>query len=41
MRGGINVNDLFDRYTLEDIKILQEIIKENIEATKATQMPLV
>jgi hypothetical protein len=41
MRGGVHVNDLFDRYTLEDIKILQDIIKENIEATKATQMPLV
>jgi hypothetical protein len=40
MRGGINVNDLFDRYTTEDIKIINDIIKENIEATKNTQMPL-
>ncbi len=40
MRGGVNINDLFDRYTIEDIKILQDIIKENIEATKATQMSL-
>jgi hypothetical protein len=41
MRGGVSINDLFDRYTFEDIKIMQDIIKENIEATKATQMPLV
>ncbi len=40
MRGGVYINDLFDRYTIEDIKILQDIIKENIEATKATQMSL-
>ncbi len=40
MRGGININDLFDRYSSEDINIMTEIIKENIEATKATQMNL-
>jgi hypothetical protein len=40
MRGGVNINDLFDRYTVEDIGIMSEIIKENIEATKATQMSL-
>ena len=41
MRGGVNVNDLFDRYTTEDIKILSSIIKDNIETTKQSQMPLI
>jgi len=33
MRGGVTVNDLMHIYSFEDIK-------ENIEATKASQMPL-
>lgn len=41
MRGGVNVNDLFHTYTAEDVKIMNEIIKENIETTKATQIALV
>lgn len=40
MRGGVNVNDLFHKYSSEDIKILSEIIKENIEITRRAQMPL-
>jgi hypothetical protein len=40
MRGGVTVSDLFDRYTHEDLNILSTIIKENVENTKASQMPL-
>ena len=40
MRGGVSVNDLMDRYSHEDLSILSEIIKENVENTKASQMPL-
>jgi len=40
MRGGVSVNDLMDRYSHEDLTILSEIIKENVENTKASQMPL-
>jgi len=40
MRGGVSVNDLLDRYSSEDREVFYEIIKENIEATKNTQMPL-
>jgi hypothetical protein len=40
MRGGVTVNDLMERYGFEDRQIMYEIIKENIEATKASQMPL-
>ena len=41
MRGGVNVNDLFHTYTAEDLKIMNEIIKENIETTKASQMAII
>jgi hypothetical protein len=40
MRGGVNINDLFDRYSAEDRDLLYVIIKDNIDTTKATQMPL-
>ena len=40
MRGGVSVNDLLDRYSYEDREIFFNIIKENIETTKTTQMPL-
>jgi hypothetical protein len=41
MRGGVSANDLLDRYTIEDIEIMNDIIKENIETTKNTQMPII
>lgn len=41
MRGGVSINDLFDRYTTEDRDIMYNIIKENIETTKQTQLPLI
>ena len=40
MRGGVNVNDLFHRYSNDDIELLQNIIKEHVELTKETKMPL-
>ena len=41
MRGGVSANDLFDRYGIEDIELMNDIIKENIETTKNTQMPII
>lgn len=41
MRGGVNINDLFHTYSSEDLNIMADIIKDNIETTKNAQMPLV
>jgi hypothetical protein len=41
MRGGVNINDLFHTYSADDIKIMSDIIKENIETTKESQMPII
>lgn len=41
MRGGVSLNDLYDRYGPEDRELMHELIKDNIETTKATQMPLI
>ena len=41
MRGGVTVNDLLYLYSYEDREILGKIIKENIEITEKTNMPLV
>ncbi len=40
MRGGVNINDLFHRYSNEDIEIMNGIIVEHVNLTKETQMPL-
>jgi uncharacterized protein (DUF433 family) len=40
MRGGVTVNDLLDRYGYEEREAISEIIKENIDASKKAQMPL-
>jgi hypothetical protein len=40
MRGGVNINDLFHTYSFEDREAMYEIVKDNIETTKVTQMPL-
>jgi hypothetical protein len=40
MRGGVSSHDLFNVYSYEDRQIINEIIKDNIETTKKTQMPL-
>jgi hypothetical protein len=41
MRGGVSSDDLFHKYSYEDRQILNEIIKDNIEATKSSRLPLV
>jgi hypothetical protein len=41
MRGGVSVNDLLDRYSYDDRSAMYSIIKENIEATKESRMPLI
>lgn len=41
MRGGVSSQDLFHIYSYEDRTIMNDIIKDNIEATKAAKMPLV
>jgi len=40
MRGGINVNDLLYTLGSEDRNIMYDIIKDNIELTKVSRMPL-
>lgn len=41
MRGGVSSEDLFHVYSVEDRKIINEIIKENIENTKKARLSLV
>jgi len=41
MRGGVSSDDLFFKYSYEDRQIINEIIKDNIEATKNSRLPLV
>ena len=41
MRGGVSSHDLFHTYSYEDRMLINEIIKENIEATKKSGMPLI
>lgn len=40
MRGGVSSHDLFHTYSFEDRRMMFSIIKENIEATKNSKMPL-
>jgi hypothetical protein len=41
MRGGVSSQDLFHIYSYEDRQLMFDIIKENIEATKTSKMPLI
>jgi hypothetical protein len=41
MRGGVTSEDLFWRYSVEDRLIINKIIKDNIETTNKTGLPLV
>jgi len=41
MRGGVSSDDLLHKYSFEDRQIMNEIIKENIEATKTSRIALV
>jgi hypothetical protein len=40
MRGGVTANDLMYLYSFEDRKIMYKIVKDNIETTNKTGMPL-
>jgi hypothetical protein len=40
MRGSFTYNDLMYSITWEDLEILNKIIKDNIEATEKTNLPL-
>jgi hypothetical protein len=41
MRGGVSSHDLFHVYSSEDRTIINNIIKDNIEATKTSKLALV
>ena len=41
MRGGVSSQDLMNVYSYEDRQIMNEIIKENIEITKSSRMPII
>jgi predicted membrane protein len=40
MRGGVSSYELFHVYGFEDRKIMNEIIKDNIDLTKSSGLPL-
>jgi hypothetical protein len=41
MRGGVSSHDLMHVYSHEDRTIMNNIIKDNIEATKASKIALI
>jgi hypothetical protein len=41
MRGGVTLEQLLHMYSYDDREAMYEIVKENIETTKVTNMPLV
>ena len=41
MRGGISYAELLERFSADDREAFNEVIKENIEMTKLTKMPLI
>ena len=40
MRGGVNAHDLLWNLSYEDREIMSSIMKDNIEATNKSGMPL-
>jgi len=40
MRGGVNAHDLFWHFSVEDREIMNSIVKQNIETTNKTGLPL-
>jgi hypothetical protein len=40
MRGGVRLQELLHFYSYEDREGMYEVVKENIDLTKDTQMPL-
>jgi|TARA_B110000971_G_scaffold45169_1_gene45034 hypothetical protein len=40
MRGSFTYDDLMYKITSEDLEILNQIVKDNIETTEKTRLPL-
>jgi hypothetical protein len=40
MRGGVSINDLLYNLSYEDRNAMYSVVKENIELTKTSRMPL-
>jgi hypothetical protein len=40
MRGGVSSYDLFHTYSRDDRVIMNEVIKDNIDLTKKSGLPL-
>ena len=40
MRGGVTLDQLYYQYSAEDRDIMIDVIKENIETTKNSGLPL-
>jgi len=40
MRGGVQYDQLLYQYSYDDRSLMYEIVKENIEATKSSGLPL-
>tara|TARA_B110000305_G_C19136688_1_gene491513 strand:- start:393 stop:518 length:126 start_codon:yes stop_codon:yes gene_type:complete len=41
MRGSFGYHDLMYKISNDDIEVMNNIIKDNIEATEKTKMPLI
>lgn len=39
MRGGVSLHELLHVYSFDDREAMYVLIKENVEMTKASQMP--
>ena len=40
MRGGVTLTELLHSYSFDDREAMYEVVKENVDLTKAAQMPL-
>ena len=40
MRGSLSYHDLMYKITYDDLEIFQRIIKDNVEATEKSRLPL-
>ena len=40
MRGGVTVDQLLHQYSYDDRKSMYEVVKENVDISKETNMPL-
>ena len=41
MRGGVSADDLLYKYSIEDREIMNTIVKENVETTNKSGLPLI